>query len=114
MKWIVTDENEMVQDISSAESNLSRGYNYPNCVVWEVPTNLDVKIGDHYDGTTLIQNEKMRAERTLLGVKHQLVDVGIRIDKAHDLGFTDVEQFFTNDKTSLETQKTTLEAVITK
>ena len=50
--WIICDENGRVQDIASSEANLSRGYDFPNYVKYDVANSIDVKIGDNYDGAT--------------------------------------------------------------
>ena len=84
--WIITDENQTAQDIASEKANLSRGYTYPNYTVYEIPGVADVTVGDKYDGIKVTINEKLRAEKQLLGVKYALLDVGLKIDKATALG----------------------------
>ena len=112
--WIITDKNQTVQDIASEQANLSRGYTYPNYTVYEIQGSVSVKIGDQYDGTKIIPNMKLRAERQLLGVKYALIDVGLKVDKASILGldFTDIKNELQAEYDALLIEKTDLEAII--
>ena len=95
--WIICDENDVIQDISSNEANLSRGYDFPNYKKYEIDSSLNPKVQDTYDGIDLTQNAEVRKARMVEGLRHQIIELEIRKDKAEALG-TD----YADIKTKLE------------
>ena len=61
--WIICDKDDVIQDISTEEANLSRGYAFDGHKKHKIEDVLDVAIRDRYDGEKLIENEVVRAER---------------------------------------------------
>jgi hypothetical protein len=52
--FVICDSNNVVQDIASERANLSRGYGFPKYKLWAfVDHNLDIRIGDTFDGSTV-------------------------------------------------------------
>lgn len=91
-KWLIVDENGVVQDIASAKSYLSRGYGFKGAKTLEVPNNLGVAILDRYDGKLVTPYDGTEVERRI-----EIIDYAISVSR-------DV-----NEITDLEAMKTELE-----
>jgi len=54
--YIITDENNVVVDMSTRRENLSIGMTFPNYTVYDIGL-LKVNLDDAYDGKTVTTNE---------------------------------------------------------
>jgi len=61
--WIICDKNNVVQDISTEEANLSRGYAYIGHKKYEIDDSLDVVIQDKYSEKGLVKNKIERDKK---------------------------------------------------
>ena len=109
MKWIICDKNKVVQDISTVEKNLSRGYSFLSYKKHQVDRTLDVRIGDSYNGKKVKPNIKLRNAQIIKTLKVQIIELSLRKREANFLGFNDIELEITEKSTQLEQQLAQLE-----
>ena len=126
--WIITDKENMIQDKSSHKENLSRGYMVAGVAVGDAAAlmaagfkkyeitdkTVSMKIFDHYDGHQHRPNIKNRAEEELRGLRHEIIEVSLRKDKALDLDFTEEKFRLEAEIAELYARKTTVKEVIAK
>lgn len=123
--WLITDNSNIVRDKASNESSLSLGYKLANVAVGDnvalkaagykkhkITKQIDVKVGDTYDGKKVTKNEVLRAERELYGIKRGMIEFSVARDKAKALGFTDLENEFKSEYDDLNARKIQLETII--
>jgi len=110
--WIICDATNVVQDISSIEANLSRGYKFLNYNKHEISLRdwhkIKITIGDVFDGKNVIKNNDLIASHKLKALERSIIEASIRADKAQALGFTDLKIEYDTEKTLLETKKSSL------
>jgi hypothetical protein len=81
-------DNEVV-DIATRKENLSRGYQYPGYKEYLDVPDMDINIGDTFDGQDITPNPQVRAEVRKAALQDQLIELALRHDKAVELGLLD-------------------------
>jgi hypothetical protein len=125
MKWLITDDKNVVQDIAANENNLSRGYIVAGVPVgddvalmaagfhkYQVADTLQVEIFDIYDGSTVTPNTVHRATVELDSVEREIIQLSVLHAQAVALSFSSIASEYSNALSDLYTKKATLEAVI--
>jgi len=82
---VICDRNDVVVDIASEKENLSRGYQCPGYKEYLDLPDMDINIGDTFDGETVTPNLKVRDALRKRALQEQIIDVSLRLDKAVEL-----------------------------
>jgi len=86
---VICNVNDEVVDIASEKENLSRGYAFPGFKEYHDLPDMEIAIGDTFDGVTVTPNRKARDRARKDGLQGQLIDLTLRKDKAVELGLVE-------------------------
>lgn len=82
--FVICDQNDVVQDISSRQENLSRGFGFPGYMIYK-DIDADVRILDTFDGVTLTPNTAERQKAIDKAANEKKIADKIRADAIADL-----------------------------
>lgn len=105
---VICDLSDVVVDIASEEANLSRGYQLPRFKEYLGLPDMDIAIGDTFDGVTVTPNKKVRDYDRKLALQNHLIDLHVRHDKAVEIGLTEPASWIATEIYQCEQELATL------